>query len=83
MLLLTRFLQILADYKELTSEKLGMMASEIDDKDSLQSAYSLGYKTYGTGGFMGDSEKVWPVTETKFSASACQRQRRRCCDCLS
>lgn len=82
-LVLTRFLQILADYKELTSEKLGMMASEIDDKDSLQSAYSLGYKTYGTGGFMGDSEKVWPVTETKFSASAYQRQQRRCRDYLS
>jgi len=66
---LSEFKEILADYKELTNEKLGMMASEIDDKDSLQSAYSLGYKTYGTGGFMGDSEKVWPVTETKFSAS--------------
>ncbi len=45
------------------------MASEIDDRDSLHTAHALGYKTYGTGGFMGDSEKVWPVTETKFSAS--------------
>jgi hypothetical protein len=64
--------QTLEDYKAVTHEKLTMMASEIDDKDSLHSAFSLGYKTYGTGGFMGDSEKVWPVTETKFSASACQ-----------
>jgi hypothetical protein len=77
-LLLTQFLQILADYKELTNEKLTMMASEIDDKDSLHTAHTLGYKTYGTGGFMGDSEKVWPVTETKFSASTYQSQRRRC-----
>ena len=52
-------------------EKMTMMASEIDDKDSLATAHSLGYKTYGTGGFMGDSEKAWPVTESKFSASAC------------
>ena len=52
-------------------EKMTMMASEIDDKDSLATAHSLGYKTYGTGGFMGASEKAWPVTESKFSASAC------------
>ena len=50
--------------------KMTMMASEIDDKDSLATAHSLGYKTFGTGGFMGDSEKAWPVTESKFSASA-------------
>ena len=73
--------QTLEDYKTVTHEKLTMMASEIDDKDSLHSSYSLGYKTYGTGGFMGDSEKVWSVTETKFSASACQCVQRRggCC----
>lgn len=53
----------------LTNQGLGMMASEIDAKDSLEKAHELGYNTYGTGGFMGDSEKVWPVTETKFSAS--------------
>ncbi len=64
-LVLTRFLQILADCKELTNEKLTMMASEIDDRDFFYSAHSLGYKTYGTGGFMGDSEKVWPVTEQR------------------
>ena len=57
------------EYKQYTHEALRMMASEIDDKESLHSAHSLGYKTYGTGGFMGDSEKAWPVTETKFSAS--------------
>jgi hypothetical protein len=62
-------LQILAAFSEYTHPTLSMMASEIDDKDSLSAAHTLGYKTYGTGGFMGDSEKVWPVTETKFSAS--------------
>jgi len=49
-----------------------MMASEIDDKESLQKAHDLGYLTYGTGGFMGDSEKAWPVTsppQSRFSAS--------------
>jgi hypothetical protein len=51
------------------NKKLGMMASEIDDKGSMKCAHSLGYGTYGTGGYMGDSEKAWSTTETKFSAS--------------
>jgi len=65
------FKECIESYKSvgLASEKLGIMASEIDDKESLQRAHELGYVTYGTGGFMGDSEKAWPVTETKFSAS--------------
>jgi nicotinic acid phosphoribosyltransferase len=49
--------------------KLGMMASEIDDYDTMTQAHSLGYGVYGAGGFFGDSEKAWPTTETKFSAS--------------
>jgi hypothetical protein len=72
--------QTLEEYKQYTHESLTMMASEIDDKESLHNAHSLGYKTYGTGGFMGDSEKVWPVTETKFSASESQRAR---CDAVA
>jgi hypothetical protein len=68
--------QTLEAYQQYTHKSLTMMASEIDDKESLHNAHSLGYKTYGTGGFMGDSEKVWPVTETKFSASECQCARR-------
>jgi nicotinic acid phosphoribosyltransferase len=48
---------------------LGMMASEIDDKCSMKTAHSLGYKTYGTGGYKGDSEKPWPTTDGRFSAS--------------
>jgi len=53
----------------LMNQALGMMASEIDDMESMNTAHSLGYKTYGTGGFMGDSEKVWPTTDVRFSAS--------------
>jgi len=53
----------------LMNRALGMMASEIDDKESINTAHFLGYKTYGTGGFMGDSEKAWPTTVVKFSAS--------------
>ena len=49
--------------------KLGMMASEIDDKGSMKCAHSLGYGTYGTGGYMGDSEKAWRTTDVRFSAS--------------
>lgn len=53
----------------LMNSKLGMMASEIDDKDSMNTAHSLGYRTYGTGGYKGDSEKAWRTTDVKFSAS--------------
>jgi hypothetical protein len=81
-LMLLTFLQTLEEFKEYTHPSLSMMASEIDDKESLHNAHSLGYKTYGTGGFMGDSEKVWPVTETKFSASESQCTRR-CSGCRS
>ena len=46
-----------------------MMASEIDSKEDLIEAASQGYATFGAGGFMGDSEKVWNVNADKFSAS--------------
>lgn len=48
----------------------GLMASEIDEADKLIAARANGYKTYGAGGFMGDSEKCCDVTgDTAFSAS--------------
>jgi hypothetical protein len=49
----------------------GLMASEIDDADKLMEASKAGYGTYGAGGFMGDSEKVWKVTGdgSAFTAS--------------
>jgi hypothetical protein len=48
----------------------GLMASEVDDAEKLILARDNGYKTFGAGGFMGDSEKVHDVTgETAFSAS--------------
>jgi len=37
----------------------GMMASEIDSTASLVEAASLGYGSFGAGGFFGDAEKVW------------------------
>jgi nicotinic acid phosphoribosyltransferase len=46
-----------------------MMASEIDSKEDLVDAGSEGYATFGAGGFMGDSEKAWPVTDLRFTAS--------------
>ena len=49
----------------------GKMASEIDTTTALQRADELGFSTFGAGGFFGDNEKVWPVTEDKkrFSLS--------------
>jgi hypothetical protein len=63
---LDAFSQILEKY----GCKCGLFASEIDELKSLLEAYSLGYKFFGAGGAMGDSEKVWDVTgEKAFSAS--------------
>jgi hypothetical protein len=46
------------------------MASEVDDANKLIQARDAGYTTFGAGGLMGDSEKVWDVTgEADFSAS--------------
>ena len=48
----------------------GLMASEVDEVDKLIAARDNGYKSYGAGGFMGDSEKPWTVTsDPAFSAS--------------
>ncbi len=49
--------------------KGSMMASEIDTKEDLVEAARQGYATFGAGGFMGDSEKVWEVNADRFSAS--------------
>ena len=47
-----------------------LFASEIDTADTLHQAASLGYKAFGAGGFMGDSEKSWKITDDEpFSAS--------------
>jgi hypothetical protein len=47
-----------------------LMASEVDEADKLIAARDNGYKSYGAGGFMGDSEKPWTVTSyPAFSAS--------------
>ena len=41
----------------------GKMASEIDTTAALQRAGELDFSTFGAGGFFGDNEKAWPVTE--------------------
>jgi hypothetical protein len=57
-----------------------VMASEIEDTDTLETANKQRYDTFGAGGFFGDSEKVWnvsvdnkvsnvPVNNPLFSAS--------------
>jgi nicotinic acid phosphoribosyltransferase len=58
-----KMLEAYPDYKG------SMMASEIDKCAALEEARKEGYTTFGTGGFMGDSETAWPVTEDPFSAS--------------
>ena len=46
------------------------MASEVDETKKLIEARDAGYTTFGAGGLMGDSEKVWDVTdESAFTAS--------------
>jgi hypothetical protein len=49
----------------------GLMASEVDDAEKLIQARDASYTTFGAGGFMGDSEKVWKVTDdgSAFTAS--------------
>jgi nicotinic acid phosphoribosyltransferase len=37
------------------------MASEIDTTETLLQAATMGYDTFGAGGFFGDSEKVWSI----------------------
>jgi nicotinic acid phosphoribosyltransferase len=58
-----KMLEAYPDYKG------SMMASEIDKCAALEAARDEDYTTFGTGGFMGDSESVWPVTKDRFTAS--------------
>jgi len=59
--------------REYPDFKGSLMASEIDDKVKLREARDQGYSTFGAGGFMGDSEKVWKVNnqdlKDRFSIS--------------
>ena len=60
------FKQILSLYPEYSGS---MMASEISKREDLEIARDEGYTSFGTGGFMGDSETAWPVTKDPFNAS--------------
>jgi len=44
-----------------------LMASEIETSSDLAEASRVGYKLFGAGGFMGDSEKAWDGTKTNIS----------------
>mmetsp|Transcript_100959 Transcript_100959/g.292028 ORF Transcript_100959/g.292028 Transcript_100959/m.292028 type:complete len:581 (+) Transcript_100959:50-1792(+) len=44
-----------------------MMASEIETPDDLVEAQRLGYKLFGAGGYMGDSEKAWDQQKASIS----------------
>jgi nicotinic acid phosphoribosyltransferase len=45
----------------------GMMASEIETSKDLEEASKIGYKTFGAGGYMGDSEKAWDSSKPNIS----------------
>merc|ERR1719188_2126181 len=44
-----------------------LMASEIETSEDISKASSVGFKFFGAGGFMGDSEKAWDSTKTSIS----------------
>jgi nicotinic acid phosphoribosyltransferase len=60
------FKQMLSLYPEYSGS---IMASEISKREDLETARDEGYTTFGTGGFMGDSETAWPVTTDPFTAN--------------
>jgi len=47
--------------------KGSLMASEIETGDDLLLARDNGYTLFGSGGFMGDSEKAWDKSKTNIS----------------
>jgi len=57
--------------------KGGMMASEIDTTDKLLEASTLGYASFGAGGFFGDSEKVWGRKDIPSNSMAVKAVRVR------
>jgi len=66
------FANTIKRYKEagFLDPKLTSMASEVEGCCDLDEAQALDFSVFGTGGFMGDSEKVWKVKPPPaFSAS--------------
>merc|ERR550525_1393896 len=45
----------------------GMMASEIECAKDLMDARDHGFRLFGAGGFMGDSEKAWDASKGNIS----------------
>lgn len=70
------------DFVKLVREfgyKSDIMASEVDNVETLITVAKLGYTTFGAGGFFGDSEKVWNKTST-FNGSMAVKAVRVCMD---
>lgn len=60
----------LGSFKKIMDEfdfKGPLMASEIETAADLLTASENGYKLFGSGGFMGDSEKAWDASKTNIS----------------
>jgi len=60
----------LADFKKLMDEFTyngALMASEIETVEDLILAKENGFKLFGAGGYLGDSEKAWDSTKTNIS----------------
>lgn len=47
--------------------KGALMASEIETSSDITEASRVGFKLFGAGGFMGDSEKAWDSTKKNIS----------------
>lgn len=68
----------LKDFKANMAEygyKGAVMASEIDDTSTLLEAATLGYPSFGAGGFFGDSEKVWGNKDASSNSMAVKAVR--------
>merc|ERR1712232_371953 len=60
----------LDDFKKLMDEfdyKGALMASEIEVPADLRTAKEVGFKLFGAGGYMGDSEKAWDESKANIS----------------
>eukprot|EP00930_Biecheleria_cincta_P001980 TRINITY_DN103058_c0_g1_i1.p1 TRINITY_DN103058_c0_g1~~TRINITY_DN103058_c0_g1_i1.p1 ORF type:complete len:581 (+),score=116.58 TRINITY_DN103058_c0_g1_i1:224-1744(+) len=60
----------LKDFRDLMAKYKfdgALMASEIESADDMVTAFKLGYKLYGAGGFFGDSEHAWDKATKNIS----------------
>jgi hypothetical protein len=60
-------LQAYSDLMREFGYKGALMASEIETSSDVIEASRVGFKLFGAGGFMGDSEKAWDSAKTNIS----------------